>query len=105
MHHLKRSECPWSMSKKNARNKCWNFRLEFVTHTSQQTRDQPNLPYDCDLRIHLVFRLLLVLFRLSNFLSLLLSRISFDSPVYMYVHGMRYLHHEVHELDGYNVIA
>ena len=29
-------------------------------------------------------------------------RISFCSRVYMYVHGMRYLHHEVHELDGYN---
>ena len=29
-------------------------------------------------------------------------RISFCSRVYMYVHRMRYLHHEVHELDGYN---
>ena len=27
--------------------------------------------------------------------------ISFCSRVYLYVHGMRYLHHEVHELDGY----
>ena len=44
----------------------WNFRLEFVTHTSQHTRDLPNLSYDCDLWIHLVFRLLLVLFRLVD---------------------------------------
>ena len=29
-------------------------------------------------------------------------RISFCYRVYMYVHGMRYLHHEVYELDGYN---
>ena len=41
-----------------------NVRLEFVTHTSQHTRDLPNLSYDCDLWMCLVFRLLLVLFGL-----------------------------------------
>ena len=88
----------------------WNFQLEFVTLTSQQTRDLPNLSYDCDLWIQLVFRLLLVGFRLVGLsveakdywtFSHCFHRISFCSRVYMYVHGMRYLHHEVHELDGY----
>ena len=38
----------------------WNFRLElWLTH---HKRDLPNLSYDCDLWIHLVFRLLLVPF-------------------------------------------
>ena len=36
----------------------WNFRLEFVTHIT--THKRPTyLSYDCDLWIHLVFRLLL----------------------------------------------
>ena len=41
-----------------------NVQLEFVTHTSQHTRELPNLSCDCDLWMRLVFRLLLVLFRL-----------------------------------------
>ena len=89
----------------------WNFRLEFVTHTSQHTWDLPYLSYDCVFWIHLVFLLLLVLFRIVGLLveakddwtfSYCFHRIFFCSRVYMYVHGMRYLHHEVHELDGYN---
>ena len=45
----------------------WNFRLEFVmSQTSQHTRDLPNLSCDCDLWRHLVFRLLLALFRLAG---------------------------------------
>ena len=42
-----------------------NFRLKFVMpRTSQHTRYLRNLSYDCDLWKHLVFRLLLALFRL-----------------------------------------
>ena len=78
----------------------WNFRLEFVTrHTSQHTRYLPNLTCDCDLWKHLVFRLLLSLFRLMGLskrkdyltISHWFHRISFCSRVYMYVHRMRYL--------------
>ena len=89
----------------------WNFRLEFVTPTSKNTRDLPNLSHDFDLWIHLVFRLLLVLFGLVGLsveakddwtFSRCFHRISFCSRVYMYVHGMCYLDHEVHELDRLN---
>ena len=89
----------------------WNFRLEFVTRTSQQTRELPNLSYDRDLWIHLVFRLLLVLFQLVGLsvevkddwtFSHCFHRSSFCSHVDVYIHGIRYLHNEVHELDGYN---
>ena len=60
---------------------------------------------------HLVFRLLLLLFRLVRLskrriddwtLSRCFHRISFSSRVCMYARGMRYLLHEVNELDGYN---
>ena len=76
----------------------WNFRLEFVMPQSQHTRDLPNLFYDCDLWKHLVFRLLLALFRLVGLSkwriiepSHCFHRISFCSPVYTYIHGMCYL--------------
>ena len=64
-----------------------------------------------DLWKHLVFRLLLLLFRLVGLsveakddwtFSRCFQRMSFCSRVYMYVHGMRYLYHEVQGLDGYN---
>ena len=78
----------------------WNFRLEFVTHTSQHTRDLPNLSYDCDLWIHQVFRLLLVILLITsgtlsacrsfsrsegwlNQFSHCFNRISFCSHIYM----------------------
>ena len=77
-----------------------NLQLEFVRqmpHTSQHTRDLPNLSYDCNLWKHLIFRLLLALFRLVGLLkrkdywtiSHCFHRIFFWSRVYMYVHEMR----------------
>ena len=76
----------------------WNFRLEFVMpHISQQTRDLPNLSYDCDLWKDLVFFITFgTLSACRSFeakdywtFSHCFHRISFCSRVY--VHGIHYL--------------
>ena len=87
----------------------WKFQLEFVTHTSQQTRDL------CDLWLRSLDTpgLPITSGTLSACRSFSWSEswlnfshcfhmISFCSRVYIYAHGMRYLHHDVHELDRYN---
>ena len=83
----------------------WKFQLEFVTHTSQQTRDLCNLW----LRSLDTPGLPITSGTLSACRSFSWSEswlnfshcfhmISFCSRVYIYAHGMRYLHHDVHEL-------
>ena len=84
-----------------------NFRLEFVTHTSQYTGVLPNLSRS--LKTPGLPITSVTLSACSSFkakddwtFSRCFHRISFCSRVYIHVHGMHYLHHDVHELDGYD---
>ena len=88
--------------------------LEFsVRICDSHTQNLPNLSYVIEIsEYNLVVWLLLVFFWLVGLsveakddwtFSHCFHRISFCSRVYMYMnHGMYYLYHEVHEIDGYN---